>query len=424
MRKIVFVISAILLSANILPAQAESEELTCTNSDCHGEIMQLENIHPILEDGCESCHETNENPHPAGDGNEFTLTVEMPELCFECHDEPEASMKLHVPFSDGDCLTCHSPHSSKQENLLVYEENSICTECHDLENEDNQIIHAPVESSQCNDCHTHHYSANKALLIKESPELCFECHEDQKEQLSMSSVHPVFDGDCFDCHKPHNSTNKALLKEKTPYLCLDCHEDFKEELLKSGTVHSPLKNNGECLVCHVHHAGENEKILVNSIEKLCFKCHDTEIGKKKKLSSYKCIHDPALEGGCNSCHVPHYSDIKNLLTLSYPSKNYMKWEADSYSLCFKCHDPEMIEIRKSTDITEFRNGDMNLHYLHVNKDKGRTCNTCHTIHGSNTPHLLAAKVQFGKWEMPLIYKNTEDGGSCNTACHKELTYKR
>ena len=42
----------------------------------------------------------------------------------------------------------------------------------------------------------------------------------------------------------------------------------------------------------------------------------------------------------------------------------------------------MTEERSKT-VTDFRYGNVNLHKLHVNREKGRTCRACHNIHASD-----------------------------------------
>lgn len=78
-------------------------------------------------------------------------------------------------------------------------------------------------------------------------------------------------------------------------------------------------------------------------------------------------------------------------------------------------------------LTNFRDGDLNLHYLHVNRDKkGRSCRTCHEIHGSDLPAHVATSVPFegSGWPLPIGFKKTPSGGSCAPGCHKPYGYDR
>ena len=81
--------------------------------------------------------------------------------------------------------------------------------------------------------------------------------------------------------------------------------------------------------------------------------------------------------------------------------------------------------RETTDLTDFRNGSLNLHYIHVNKaDRGRTCRACHATHGSDQPKHIRDTVPFGMWEIPLKFDKTETGGGCTTGCHQTRAYDR
>ena len=90
-----------------------------------------------------------------------------------------------------------------------------------------------------------------------------------------------------------------------------------------------------------------------------------------------------------------------------------------------CHDKQLVTLKNTAGLTGFRNGDMNLHYLHVNKvDRGRTCRACHDTHAGPHEFHVRDKVPYGSWEMPINFKKTEAGGSCAPGCHKPFTYDR
>jgi hypothetical protein len=61
----------------------------------------------------------------------------------------------------------------------------------------------------------------------------------------------------------------------------------------------------------------------------------------------------------------------------------------------------------------------------VNKeDRGRSCRACHATHASAHPLHVRDSVPYGKWEMPINFKQTSTGGSCSPGCHKEQSYDR
>ena len=82
-------------------------------------------------------------------------------------------------------------------------------------------------------------------------------------------------------------------------------------------------------------------------------------------------------------------------------------------------------VERTRTLTKFRDGNQNLHFLHVNKDKrGRTCRACHDLHASPEPLHIRERVQFGNWLMPIHFEKNETGGSCHPGCHAIEKYDR
>ncbi len=70
----------------------------------------------------------------------------------------------------------------------------------------------------------------------------------------------------------------------------------------------------------------------------------------------------------------------------YPPIFYAPFSEENYDLGFGRHEKTLVLTSKTEDLTDFRNGDLNLHFLHVNKERrGRTCRACHQTHASNLP---------------------------------------
>jgi predicted CXXCH cytochrome family protein len=167
---------------------------------------------------------------------------------------------------------------------------------------------------------------------------------------------------------------------------------------------------------------------------LCMSCHDRAYKKRdgrgiadmdKLLTENTNHHGPIKQKDCSGCHNPHGSENFRILRYPYPSTFYLPFEAENYSLCFTCHEKTLVLDAKTTTLTNFRNGDQNLHFTHVNKpEKGRTCRSCHETHGSNYPKHIRETVPFGSWDMPVEFQKTETGGSCTTGCHQEKKYDR
>lgn len=421
-----------LASANFSMVRQNDEGTgNCTNPGCHNNLIEKSVIHSPIQDGCEYCHEKSGNVHPGAEGNEFTLVKAPPELCEVCHESKKSEKVVHEPVAEGECLQCHSPHSSPNQFLL--KESSIvklCEDCHDSDMWNNKTKHQPVSDGACLNCHNPHQSNFPQLLVSKLPELCFNCHNKEKNEYNMADVHPPFEDNCLDCHAVHGSENSNLLTAKLPDICFSCHEELQNSLKKK-TVHQAIREGQLCLNCHNQHASGNDNLLKTEGQKLCFQCHgkvnpleaEQSVNIQKKVSE-KFVHEPIVSDGCSDCHTPHASDYTALLTNTFPEGNYTIGVVDSFALCFDCHDSDLLEKQQTDDATNFRNGKTNLHYLHVKREKGRNCIDCHDVHGAPNIHLIGNKVRFGHWEMPINYKTNETGGSCLPGCHGEKKYKR
>lgn len=322
-----------------------------------------------------------------------------------------------------------------QTNAIAQEE--TCLDCH-KDVVANKFIHGPVDVD-CSFCHESNGEKHPQHNVKgftiafEGPELCYTCHTEHHD-ANTTNKYPhlaVTEGACLDCHEVHSSNEPKFISTKLPDLCNMCHYEVEEAVAGLATVHQPMKEENSCVLCHSAHSSNEYRILLASEKTLCLSCHDKEIkanGKEitnisKTINEAKLLHMP-LEDGCIQCHSPHASANAKLLTMAYPGGNYATGDEENYELCFMCHDVESLTEETTTYATNFRNGDKNLHYLHVNKQKGRTCNNCHSVHGSAKAHLIAETVKFGRWDMPLNYVTTENGGSCSTGCHRDWKYDR
>ena len=232
--------------------------------------------------------------------------------------------------------------------------------------------------------------------------------------LSGKVVHAPTDS-CDTCHEsvetPHPQEGKKTFKlsQEPPELCAACHDAIGTK----PNVHPPVKD-GMCTSCHDPHSSAEAKLLSQPVTDLCRACHDD----KGSLAN---VH----AGDCTSCHVPHDSEFKPLLAAEFPADKYVPYSDTAFALCFTCHDHEMLEKAQTGSATEFRDGERNLHYVHVHNDKkGRSCRLCHAVHGTRGPALVADTVPFGKWSLPLKFVKTETGGSCAPGCHKPAVYDR
>jgi predicted CXXCH cytochrome family protein len=145
------------------------------------------------------------------------------------------------------------------------------------------------------------------------------------------------------------------------------------------------------------------------------------------LVNARFLHGPIRVGNCSACHYTHASRYTMLLRNYFPREFYEAFHLEDYALCFTCHSESTVLEGESSSFTGFRDGSTNLHFVHVNRqDKGRTCRTCHEIHGSNLTKHMASTVPFegGGWAMPIRIQQTETGGRCSPGCHEPREYGR
>lgn len=437
MKSISLLIKSMFLSVMIFAAavsaveKPKSSQETCVTAECHISFAKKKVVHvPVESGGCQSCHsEVDPAEHTwqnAEQGNE---------LCVSCHDDMLEKANVHEPVKSGECVDCHDPHSSDNEFLLSSSKpGDLCLDCHTI-TEGMSHLHGPVGAGECSACHNAHSSEHEALLTVEPKELCFSCHDTVKEELEkFEFVHEPAKEDCVSCHNPHGADNSKLLLAESPEMCYSCHDEIEDVVENSKVKHSVVKSKGGCLKCHTPHASTIRYGLKSPHMDLCMGCHDkaVEISKDEKLKAFtkeikgkKFKHGPVNEKSCEGCHLPHGSEQFRLLAKKYPRGFYSPFSIENYQLCFSCHSEDMVLDAQTEELTEFRNGSQNLHFLHVNKkSRGRTCRSCHAPHASNLEKHIRRVVRYGSWDLPINFSKTETGGRCEPGCHLSKDYDR
>ncbi|QEM66772.1 cytochrome C [Geobacter sp. FeAm09] len=426
----------LLLLTAIFPCVAQAADVSCKTAECHTSIGGTQNMHePIKEGDCSGCHKQTNQLHPIKGAKSFALTAQGAALCYQCHDTFGKKKDVHPPVKDGECAYCHKPHGGAGRFLLEGgdDQTALCMGCHDAADFKKKVRHGPVAVGSCSRCHNPHESDEKKLLRGPVWESCLKCHADFLKTLQDSPfIHPpVKKGPCTSCHTPHSSENGQLLKKKMPDICISCHPGV-EKKLKLKLVHKPLKEAGGCGNCHSSHFSKAKGLLSGDDRSVCLGCHDTDkLGKpplrniKKEIEGKKYLHGPLELGECRACHDPHGSDNFRLLKGSYPTDLYVAYKEGLYGVCLSCHEKNLLRFPETTIYTKFRNGNRNLHYVHVVNRKGRTCRVCHEPHASTGEKLISKEgVQFGDWKIPINFKLTATGGSCSPGCHRPFTYDR
>lgn len=329
------------------------------------------------------------------------------------------------------CLLWVAPRLGAAPKSFRLEAGKSCLDCHAVLAQQ-PVIHAATESGKgCTTlCHQQTDPATHLFSARPKPisSLCAECHDDQMKEIHKHP--PAAEGDCSACHNPHQSKQKKLLTLPAAELCLQCHDSAP---FAGRSIHGPV-TAGQCAACHNPHSSPKAKLLRESGAALCFRCHDKELEdlQKIKLPATKRLfedkkaklHPPFAAGDCSDCHRPHASSQARLLGEAFPAGLYQTYSEAAYTLCLNCHDAGAFAEPRTLSATSFRNGNLNLHQRHVNRDKGRSCRACHNPHGSYQPHLVTELFRFGKRNLGIGFESSDNGGSCVTSCHVKVTYDR
>ncbi len=347
----------------------------CVTTDCHPTYTSATYTHTPVVENCTSCHEAIGSHQPPGKGD-FRLIATGADLCAQCHDSMLGDGRDHEPVKMGRCTYCHDVHGSE----------------------------------------------NPSQLVKPLVKLCLKCHTSKRPLEKMDNLHPILETDgCTVCHDPHTARYPELLPREGTDFCAGCHAEIAEHTQEAEVQHGAM--DGGCIACHDPHGTGYRRMFQTRQEVFCVSCHEP-MGKFIALSSSQ--HEPVAQGTCWGCHDPHGAEYFSLLKANYPKPFYTGFDVDDFQLCFTCHDSRAFIYERTSELTGFRNGDRNLHFLHVNKaTKGRVCKTCHGVHGADQMKLVKSRIPgFGRWEIPINLQKGVDGATCTVGCHKPKTYDR
>lgn len=436
MKRYVSIITVVICTSLCLGVDKPTTEIkpeSCVTAECHANVKRHNVLHgPVNVNACDACHTLVD-----AQAHTYKPAREQAETCTFCHviEVPEGAT-MHEPLVTRDCTGCHDPHGGFDRNSLKQPSmNELCSSCHQDVTANMQFIHGPVAAGACGMCHEAHASMNPKLLVETGRDLCIACHTEMDEQLSTAAfVHEPVREDCLGCHDAHGSNFPMFVRDAPGVLCASCHEQVQEAVTEAKFQHSAVTQDRGCVNCHTPHGGDLAMLMKDKPVDLCMTCHNQSVTANdgRTVAAVTEITDPMLvkhgpvaEGSCGGCHNVHGSDFAKLLTEEYPETFYQPFDIDSYKLCFECHDQQLVLTPDAKGLTGFRNGDTNMHYMHVNKDpRGRSCRACHSVHASTLALHLRETVPYGKWELPINYQQTEAGGSCMPGCHQLKAYDR
>jgi len=408
-----------------------AEKESCVTSKCHSGMGKEKYVHgPVATGECTFCHQPTAS-------HKFKPIKNVSKLCNDCHDKTFNAKVVHPPVKEGECSACHDPHQSSYRFQLRGEGADLCFLCHEKDLIRGKFVHGPVAVGGCSICHNPHESDFPKLLMASGNDVCFSCHSDKEEAFKgKKHVHAPVEEGCIQCHNPHSGDYQFNLPaDGKRDLCFTCHDDKEKHIKEVKVKHKGLDTERKCLACHDPHVADYANQLIMQPADLCLSCHNREYRDKKgkvRVANMKAIlennkdhHGPIRQKDCSACHNTHGSDNFRMLREYFPELFYAPYQASNYKLCFMCHEKTIAEEKSTTTLTGFRNGDQNLHYVHVNKEvKGRTCRACHDAHATNNPKHIRDAVPFGAWQLPINFEKTKTGGTCQPGCHQLFGYDR
>jgi predicted CXXCH cytochrome family protein len=354
--------------------------------------------------------------------------------CAGCHKQVVSSNVRCLLAKGQMCALCHLVPVEGGPARLVEAPEPICFKCHAKDGFKGSFAHGPFAVGACITCHDPHGGNVPGMLRVTDPQLCFGCHANMRARFTNARFrHEAAVTRCTDCHSPHMSDQRHVLTTAAPKLCGQCHEKIVKDYQTAAVQHSPVVEEAACMSCHDPHAAQESSLLLANGLDICLKCHDKTVkAGQKDLADMKQLlesnpehHGPIQDKYCSGCHDPHSSPYYRLLTNDYPKGFYSPYFASKYALCLRCHESGLAKEERTTTLTGFRDGDRNLHFVHVNKtSNGRTCRSCHEVHASVSPEYIGQTVPFGNWKLPIKFAKTDSGGSCEPGCHEAQKYDR
>lgn len=303
---------------------------------------------------CLACHQPE--PTRTDDSEYTTRTTDMTAYLDSAHN---ASGVADPPSGTGiKCRTCHLPHSSPNEDLLMYVGYRACLNCHSSEGGGSMTspdIYRRMTASS--DLDTHH-----DVLARDQAEsgagrmACQNCHNSHAATESTPVIDP------WD-PAPWNPYDYTTVAEKNDF-CLSCHGSRGLPGSSDTTPWVPAPDAGAETLDDI------EDYWVN------YNRHGRIDGQSPQLT-IEMGYSPSVELMCTACHEPHgtvndynlRSDIPTggpsgsgdggaarFGVLAYPVHTDTDGVADGYDLrflCFNCHD---LQGMNSTNEDHYKTG--------------------------------------------------------------------
>lgn len=189
------------------------------------------------------------------------------QVCSNCHNKGDAAHfqgSVHQQNQTA-CTSCHTIHSQQDPVSKPQGQLETCGSCHLAAKAQHQrFSHHPVAEGKmsCTSCHNPHNSNAEQLLVKDSVnETCAQCHAGKRGPFLFE--HEPVTENCASCHNPHGSNHSSMLKQRPPMLCQQCHGSEGHAGFMPTTTNilgqnpSPFVLGKSCTNCHSQVHGSN-----------------------------------------------------------------------------------------------------------------------------------------------------------------------
>jgi len=313
---------------------------------------------PHDEVGCAECHSPDAPTFAArypGRGQD---------QCSACHDDPHGGQFAQGPFSQGDCIACHSREHFEPHEFDVEKHSRTAL-----------VLDGAHLEEDCSACHADPAQGEPRKFHGTQSD-CDACHKDAHDDFfapRLANNLPVPpNGDCARCHDAESFENAdsrfdharwtgfAVLGSHAQAACEACHPRSQHPDAADRTFGRVSEHFGKfenCETCHADpHDGDfdtqrHPKVWNDAAS--CARCHDeTSFRSTPHGFDHGLWTRFALKGGheevaCSQCHTP----------LRTPDKLGRTWARAAGRDCSDCHEDP--------------------HAGQFNVDGAQTCAACH-----------------------------------------------
>lgn len=255
MKPFLLLVAGLLLSANIVHAQANAVTAADNSAiclDCH-DFGPESPVHAVLAGshglsgdeeamagrrGCLDCHGTStehaNTPEQVAPEVSFgprwgATPAAQDAKCLACHEENTARNWRHAlhMLNNLTCVTCHDVHSWQDKVLVQEQQAEVCTVCHKSQKQGvHGISDLLPDNPPCSGCHNpHDHESAETRMLDNGSAGCLACHD----PFGMPSLYSASE-------KANNYHKIARQPDRT---CLDCHQGIAHAPADSVTAMVP-----------------------------------------------------------------------------------------------------------------------------------------------------------------------------------------